>query len=85
MEWGALRKFYFHLATPAGIERDDIGLDLAGIEDAQHEARKAIPEIAASLLREGINPMQCSFIVEGEAGRVSTALPFQALVKAHTN
>jgi hypothetical protein len=82
---GAMSTFYFHLLTPDGVERDDIGIELVGIEDAQREARQAIPEIAASLLREGRNPMQCSFSIEGEAGRISTILPFQALVKARAD
>lgn len=72
--------FYFHLLTPKGVEPDDVGLKLSGVEAARREAVNAIPDVASELLRSGINPMRCAFIIEDDTSVNSFTLPFEALV-----
>ncbi|MGY2047975.1 DUF6894 family protein [Methylobacterium sp. JK268] len=52
-----MRHFSFHLRTPAGCERDEIGLDLIGIEAAHLEAIQAVPNVADAFQREGAGPL----------------------------
>ncbi|AWN40759.1 DUF6894 family protein [Methylobacterium durans] len=59
--------FYFHLRTPAGLERDDVGLDLIGIEAAYLDACRAIPTLTTELLAKKTDPWRCRFEIADAA------------------
>lgn len=71
--------FYFHLVTPQGGEWDEIGISCPDIETAYLEAHRAIPEMAATLLRSGTDPMQCRYDIANSDGDVVISLPFDEL------
>lgn len=72
--------FYFHLRTPQGLEPDDTGLELAGIEAAYLEACASIPEISADFACEGKNPARYSFEIADPAGRLLMEVPFTEIL-----
>src|SRR5215472_6229026 len=63
-----VRGFYFHLQTPEGLEPADFALWCEGPEDAFVEACRAIPGIAAEMLLEGRDPMECQFLIHHGEG-----------------
>jgi hypothetical protein len=73
-------RYFFHLDTPRGLERDDIGLDFAGPDDAYLEACRAIPELTADILRDRGRPTDCTFLIADEAGDILLQIPFTELV-----
>ncbi|MDR7039847.1 hypothetical protein J2X36_004625 [Methylobacterium sp. BE186] len=72
--------FYFHLRTPAGLERDDIGLELIGIEAAYLDACQAIPTMAADLSGKKVDPRRCRFEIADSAGRALLEVPFTEIL-----
>ena len=68
--------FYFHLRTPEKQERDDIGLELAGIEAAYLEACRTVPEMSADLVRQEKNPVRYAFEITDRAGKLLMEVPF---------
>jgi hypothetical protein len=53
--------FYFHLRSPVGLERDEIGLEFASIEAAYLEACRTVPAMSAELVYEKLNPLRYGF------------------------
>lgn len=76
-----MRQFYFHLHGPAGCERDDLGVMCEGAEAAYLHACRAIPDLAADLLRERRNPMHCAFEITDANGRTILDVPFAEVLK----
>ena len=68
--------FRFHVRSLAGLERDDTGLEFPDLETAYLEACHTIPEMAADLVREGLNPMSHTFEITDAAGQVLIEVPF---------
>ncbi|MHB2211673.1 DUF6894 family protein [Methylobacterium sp. CM6257] len=68
--------FYFHLRTPAGLERDAFGLDRPSLEAAYLEACRTIPDLCVDLLHEGIAPLACSFLICDAADAELLEVPF---------
>ncbi|GEP06696.1 DUF6894 family protein [Methylobacterium oxalidis] len=76
--------FHFHLRTPAGLERDDIGLELIGVEAAYLDACQAISTLTIDLLAKKVDPRLCSFEITDSGGQVLLELPFtEILDKGH--
>lgn len=71
-----MSRFYFHLCTPKGLERDPVGLDWPSLEVAYLEACRAIPGLCADLLHEGIAPLTCAFVICDAAGSELMEVPF---------
>lgn len=69
-------RFYFHLRCPSGLDRDEIGLDLDGVEAAYLEACAAIPAIAAELCEQRANPHRHAFEIVDAAGTLLMDVPF---------
>lgn len=76
-----MRLFFFHIKTNDQLQRDEIGMRCESPEKAYREGYEAIPELAAELLRDGIDPMACELIVEDEAHQRLFTIPFTARLK----
>jgi hypothetical protein len=63
-----VRDFYFHLRTPEGLEPADFAVWCEGPEGAFVEACRAIPDIAAEMVRDGRDPMECQFLIHNGKG-----------------
>ncbi|WP_132254575.1 DUF6894 family protein [Methylobacterium segetis] len=72
--------FYFHLRTPDGLDRDEIGLELIGIEAAYLDACRAIPMMADELLEKKVDPRCCCFEITDRAGQALLELPFTEIL-----
>jgi hypothetical protein len=77
-----VRDFYFHLQTPEGLEPADFAVWCEGPEEAFMEACRAIPDIAAEMLRDGIDPMDCRFLIHNAKGDEMFIVPFAELIRA---
>lgn len=73
-------RYFFHLRTPHGLERDDTGLDFAALEDAYLEACEAIPSLAADALRNRQHPTDYAFHISDASGRTLLDVPFTEMV-----
>lgn len=69
-------RFYFHLRGPEGLDRDDVGLELASVEAAYLGACQAVPGMSADLVYEAENPIRYGFEIAGESGTVLMEVPF---------
>ena len=69
-------RFFFHLRSPAGTERDDVGLEFADLETAYLDACATIPAMSADLVRENADPSRHVFEITDEADRVLMTVPF---------
>jgi hypothetical protein len=76
-----VRDFYFHLQTPEGLEPADFAVWCEGPEDAFVEACRAIPDIAADMVRDGRDPMECQFLIHNGKGDEMFMVPFSELIK----
>ena len=72
--------FYFHLRTPTVLERDDTGLEFAGIEVAYLEACHSVPEMSADLVRQKVNPARYAFEIADAAGTLLMEVPFSEVL-----
>ncbi|MHB2210787.1 DUF6894 family protein [Methylobacterium sp. CM6257] len=68
--------FYFHLHGPRGLERDDAGLELSGIEAAYLEAYRAVPAMSADLAQGKENPARYAFEIADASGNMLMEVPF---------
>ena len=74
-----MNTFFFHLHTPDGIEQDDIGVPFASVEEAYIEACRAIPGIAADIIRGRASPLGYSFVIANGNGEEMMTVPFSEL------
>ena len=68
--------FFFPLQTPAGLERDDSGLNYPDAAVAYLEACKAIPGLSAELLSNRCDAMACAFVIANEEDVTLMEVPF---------
>lgn len=73
--------FLFHLRTPAGLEEDDLGIELPDLEGAYLEAYRSIPETAGDLLRKGSDLRGHAFVIADAAGAVLMEVPLNEPVR----
>ena len=80
-----LRRFFIHLETDGTLTRDEIGLLYETPELAYLQACRAIPELAAAMLRARQDPMRCRFLIENDKGEEMFEVPFSEVIreKAH--
>lgn len=76
-----VRRYFFHLRSPDGIERDEIGLPFKDVEHAYLAACDSLPGIATEILRSRRNPMEFSFVLENAKGHVLMTVPFTELLR----
>jgi hypothetical protein len=72
--------FYFHLRTPSGLDEDDIGLELAGIETAYLEACHTVPALSAELAYKKANPARYAFEITDAGGKLLMEVPFSEVL-----
>lgn len=73
-------QFYFHLRAPAGLERDEIGVPLKGIEEAYLEACHTIPLLSAELVRKRAGPHRYAFEITDGADNLLMEVPFSEVL-----
>lgn len=75
-----MKRFYFRLDGPDGVEPDEDGILCADVEHAYLEACHALPDIAAEILRARKDPMHYSFRIESEDRTLLMTVPFDEMV-----
>lgn len=80
-----MRRFFIHLDVDSTLQRDEIGLLYEAPELAYLHACRAIPELAATMLRTRQDPMRCRFLIQNDQGEEMFDVPFSEVVreKAH--
>ncbi|WP_336485735.1 DUF6894 family protein [Methylobacterium nigriterrae] len=73
-------RYFFHLRTVAGLQRDEEGLEFAGLEPAYLDACRAIPDMTADLMRKGQAPASSTFEITDDAGRLLMEVPFSEIL-----
>ncbi|MCJ2021769.1 hypothetical protein MKK84_30895 [Methylobacterium sp. E-065] len=68
--------FYFHLRSPEGLNRDDIGLEFPSMEAAYLEACHTVPEMSADIVRKKANPARHAFEITDDSGALLIEVPF---------
>jgi hypothetical protein len=76
-----MRRFFIHLDMDGTMQRDDIGIACEGPELAYLHACRAIPELAAAMLRARQDPMRCCFHIENDKGEEMFEVPFSEVVR----
>jgi hypothetical protein len=80
-----MRRFFIHLDMDGTLQRDLIGLLYEAPELAYLQACRAIPDLAAAMLRARQDPMRCRFLIENDKGEEMFDVPFSEVIreKAH--
>ncbi|GJE41504.1 DUF6894 family protein [Methylobacterium soli] len=73
-------RFHFHLQTPDGREQDEDGLKIADLETAYLDACRAIPDMAADMIRRGQQPMRFAFEIADAGGQILMEVPFSEIL-----
>ena len=63
-----MRRFFFDIHD-TGSCFDDVGIELAGLEDVRRQARKALPEVAREQIPKGEDQRHFTVLVRDEDGR----------------
>ncbi len=85
--WGFLAqeadmpRYFFDLASPAGLEPDDMGIEFPDLDAAYLEAVHAIGEITLELLRKREDPGRYRFEVRDETRRLVMELSFAEVLR----
>ena len=74
-------RFFFDLATPRGVERDDVGVVFASMEAAYLDACRAALEISIEMLRNRQDPDRHSFEVRDERVQLVLEIPFAEVLQ----
>ena len=75
-----MARFYFHLASGEGYERDEIGSEHADANQAYLEAFEAAQQLSVDLIREHRSPARHRFDICDEQDRMVMQLPFTEIV-----
>jgi PAS domain-containing protein len=75
-----VRRYFFHLKSPDGLEVDEIGLDLADEGAAYKAALGVMAELAGELMQDGHSPLECSFWITDDNGDKVIEAPFPDLL-----
>ncbi len=73
--------FFFDLATPGGIERDDLGVSFPGVEAAYMDACRAALEMSVDMLRARQDPARHCFEVRDERAALVLEIPFTEVLQ----
>jgi hypothetical protein len=77
----ALGSFLIVLRTPLGRKPGFAPIEFASLEAAYCDVCAGIPETAGALLREGLDPMACSYLICDPAGAILMDVPFTDLLR----
>ena len=76
-----MARYFFHLISPDGSSKDEIGTDLPNAEAAYLEACEAALEMSFEMLRERTDPNRHTFEVTDEEGHVVFEIPFAEVTR----
>jgi hypothetical protein len=79
----ALGSFLITLRTPLGRTPGYAPIEFASLEDAYCDVCAGIPETAGALLREGLDPMACSYLICDPVGTIVMDVLFTDLLRPH--
>lgn len=74
-------RFYFHLRLDGRVEKDEQGLNCTDVHEAYLAACRAIPELSASLLARGCDPLRLSLDIATRDGVVVMEVPFAEVLR----
>ena len=74
-------RFYFHLRGPAGLDRDEIGLNLDGLEAAYLDACASVPALSFEMLQQRVSPDQHTFEIMDAVGTLLMEVPFAEVLE----
>ena len=74
--------YFFHLRGPAGLDRDETGVDFADLDAAYLDAYRTVPTLSAELIRNGSDPFKYAFEIEDGDGTLLLNLPFTETLHA---
>jgi hypothetical protein len=69
-------RYYFHLASRDGYERDEVGSDLPDVHEAYLEAFETAQQLSVDLIRQNARPAHYRFEICDDRNRVVMELPF---------
>ena len=75
------RSFFTHLMTSEQVERGIDATVYPSFEAAYLEVVASIPDVAADLLRRGLDPMKCAFLICDGDDRLVETVHFSELVQ----
>lgn len=75
-----MARFFFHFFNGESRSEDELGLELAGAEEAYIEAAEAARGMWPELLAARCDPRHCAFEIEGEDGAGLFRLSFSELL-----
>jgi hypothetical protein len=75
--------FLITLRTPLGRTPGYAPLEFASLEAAYCDVCTDIPDAAAALLRDGLDPMACSYLICDHTGTVVMDVPFTDVLRPH--
>lgn len=78
------RSFFTHLMTSEKVERGIAAISYPSFEAAYLEVVASIPGIAADVLRRGLDPMTCAFLICDQDDRLLETVHFRELVRNKT-
>ena len=76
-----MARYFFHLVSPQGLSKDDIGTDLPNAEAAYLEGCDTALEMSFDMLRERQDPSRHAFEITDGDGRVVFELPFAEVTR----
>ena len=74
-------QYYFHLTSPDGFSRDEIGSEFADVESAYLGACQAALEMSVEMLRERRDPSRHRFEISNQDGALLFDLPFSEVLR----
>ncbi|HWC62153.1 MAG TPA: hypothetical protein VG501_00925 [Rhizomicrobium sp.] len=76
-----MRRFFIHLEVGGALQSDGVGILCEAPELAYLQACRAIPDVAAEMLRHRQDPMDCRFVIENEKGEEMFVVPFDEVIR----
>ena len=73
--------FFFDLAAPGSLERDEVGVEFEHLEAAYLDGCKAALEISMEMLRDRRDPNGTAFLVRDAQGRRLMEIPFAEMLR----
>ncbi len=73
--------FFFDLAAPGSLERDEVGVEFEHLEAAYLDACKAALEISVEMLRDRRDPNGTAFLVRDAQGRRLLEISFGEILR----
>jgi len=71
-----MTRYYTHLQTTDGLERDEIGTEYPSLEMAYLDACKGLPKLMAELVEEGHDPASCILEIRDDTDLLLMEVPF---------